>query len=178
MSLSMPFLFAARLVPAVVLVVAGFGKLFNLPWFVKSVRGYGIVPAAMAVPAAAFVVGLEIVMGCGLLFYAFMPQVAYVGALLLFVFSLLALVSILRGRSDLDCGCTGPALKVQISWRIITRNIGLACLTLLGIRESATIPSHSLLVSGLLVMVAATVVLDFRKRAPCQEPRVSAAPAS
>jgi hypothetical protein len=59
-------------------------------------------------------------------------------ALLLLYAGLMAL-QILRGKSAMDCGCSGPGSPLQVSWALVLRNgfcAGLALLAM-GLAESA-----------------------------------------
>jgi hypothetical protein len=39
------------------------------------------------------------------------------------LYALMMLVQLLRGRTDLDCGCAGPARRQKISRRLVLRNV-------------------------------------------------------
>jgi len=52
-------------------------------------------------------------------------------ALLLLLFAAAMAANLLRGRSDIDCGCAIGRLRERIGWPLVTRNLLLAVVALL-----------------------------------------------
>jgi len=57
--------------------------------------------------------------------------------LLLLVYGAAMTINLLKGRSNIDCGCSGPlAARKSISWSLVLRNVALASLAALAIPAS------------------------------------------
>ncbi len=75
------------------------------------------------------VVGLmEAAIGIGLLLGNVRTTAVVAGMVVLTVYALAIGFNLLRGRSDIDCGCSGPGSQQPISWHLVVRNIFLVTL--------------------------------------------------
>jgi hypothetical protein len=122
---------------------------------------YRILPPGLARPTAILVVMMECALTLGLLLPEWRAVSAVAGGALLSVYALAIGVNLLRGRRDLDCGCTLQHRPIG-GWMIV-RNLVLGALLLiaalpvsnrpLGVPDIATILA-TLLVTALLYMAA------------------------
>ena len=111
---------------ALVFLAACVHKLVAPRSFVEALRGYALVPDALAVWLAAPIVVAELCAGVGLLVPA-MQRDATVGALALLVLYAAGMsINLLRGRRDIDCGCAGTAGRQSLSGWLVARNLLLA----------------------------------------------------
>lgn len=121
---------ASAIALAAILLLGALDKLRDLPRHGAAVAAYGLLPAPLVGAFARLLALLELAAG-GLLLLPGELRVA--GAWL--ALGLLALVTsalvlnLLRGHTDIDCGCGGPAhAQVGLSWWLIGRNaLLLAC---------------------------------------------------
>jgi hypothetical protein len=125
---------------ALLFATAAVHKLRDLPGFRATLAEYRVLPARIAPVAAAVVIGLEVAAAAALV----APIGAAPGALLaiamLAAYTLAIAVNVARGRTDLDCGCLGPALRQPIGGAVLARNAillaaALACLAPVGERS-------------------------------------------
>ena len=58
---------------------------------------------------------------------------------LLTLYALMMVTQLLRGRTDLDCGCSGPARRQNISRKLVVRNIALMLIAALVVLQSVAV---------------------------------------
>ena len=112
-----------RGVLALVFLSAAAHKLRAPRDFVATLRGYGLVPGALAPAVAALLVGAELAIGAGLLAPATQRAAALGATALLALYGASIAVNLLRGRRDIDCGCGGPAARQPLSGWLVLRNV-------------------------------------------------------
>ncbi len=109
-----------------VFLSAAWHKLRRPDHFKVALDDYRLLPF----PARTFhalIVGLaEAAIGVGMLIEQIRATAAAAGMVMLIAYALAIGVNLLRGRSDVDCGCAGPASHQPISWHLVARNILLA----------------------------------------------------
>jgi len=110
-------LFAAGL-----FATAALHKLRTFIEFTGFVSGYRLLPEALIRPASGIVVAAEIAAIPGALHL--IPALSQLPTLLLLGYAAAMGVNLLRGRSDIDCGCGGTPMP--ISWMAVARNLMLA----------------------------------------------------
>lgn len=110
---------------ALVLAVGAWSKLADLDGFAFAVERYRLLPPTAA-RAVAWAVPLAEALAAALLV---VPALRTAGALLaaaLIAFVTAAVVvNLLRGRTDIDCGCGGAGHRQTLSWRLVWRNAAL-----------------------------------------------------
>jgi uncharacterized membrane protein YphA (DoxX/SURF4 family) len=121
-----------RLFLALVFVGAVFHKLGEPRRFQDTVREYGLLPGLLVMPVAAVLIVLE----CLTVITLLVPVTAYVGALLagslLLLYTASIAINLLRGRTRIDCGCTGFVQQGgQLSGWLLARNLPLVCISFL-----------------------------------------------
>lgn len=116
------FVHTARAALAIVFLVAAWQKLRDLETFEAALANYALLPDGLLAPVARVLPLLEL--GAGLTLVIAPGHAA--GALL--VLGLLALVTtavainLLRGRTDVGCGCGGIEDEQRLSWALVARN--------------------------------------------------------
>jgi uncharacterized membrane protein YphA (DoxX/SURF4 family) len=100
-----------QFVLAAVFVVAGFGKIADLPGFAHEIHNYGLVPD-VAVNAMALVLPwIEVVCSLALFFGLARRSSTRILGILLVVFMIAIAINLARGK-PVDCGCFGTS-KVE-----------------------------------------------------------------
>src|SRR5690348_6314242 len=117
-----------RLALAGVFIVAGIGKLLDLPGSQQAMRNFG-VPEPFAKPAGIALPLVEIGIALLLLPVAAAPGGAMLALLLLAAFISAIAVNLARGNRP-DCNCFGQLHAAPIGWPTLARNGGLAALAL------------------------------------------------
>jgi hypothetical protein len=84
-----------------------------------------------------------------------------IGAVLLVFYATAIAANLIRGRSELPCGCTGRQSE-PISWSLVLRNGGLICLCLIATGKFIVVPS--VLVVGYLVIIALRLLTKNRSQ--------------
>jgi Methylamine utilisation protein MauE len=115
---------AARFAVGSLFALAGLAKLRDRAGFRQAVDGYQLLPDSLVGPFAAVLPVIELVIGAAIIAGVAMPQAASAVTVLLVGFAVAVTVNLLRGR-DIDCGCSGAAGGVRISWRLVARNAAL-----------------------------------------------------
>jgi hypothetical protein len=110
---------------AMVLIFAGAMKVGNLAIFGQQIAMYRIIPERFAGVVGRLLPPLEIAIGVSILFF---PRLAAAGVVLFATFAAALGVNVLRGRTELHCGCFGVTSKHTISPSHIAVNLGLTSL--------------------------------------------------
>ena len=148
--------YVTRGVLALVLLVACAHKLREPRAFVETLRGYEIVPRALAAWVAIPVVAAELALGIALL-VTDAARVATLGAvILLLTYAAAISVNLIRGRRDIDCGCSGAAARQSLSGWLVLRNL---CLAAGGLASLAPTSPRALGAMDLLTIVVGVGVL-------------------
>jgi len=114
-------------------LVSGGRKLAELRAFQAAMAGYRLLPRRLTPVAGAGLAGAEVAVGLAAVsLFAELQLIALAasGGLLLLYAGAMA-VNLLRGRHDVDCGCTASAARRAIGWDMVLRNLALAGLALL-----------------------------------------------
>jgi hypothetical protein len=144
---------AGRILLALIFLQAGVQKLRHLDVFEGVVLNYRVLPRASARSFAVTIPFLELALAAALLAGA-SPWAELAAAVLLSLFAAAMAVNVLRGRTDIDCGCFQSSLRQLISWWTVGRNVVLAIVALL----AAASPVISLPLVGVVQACAAGLV--------------------
>lgn len=145
-----------RVCLALLLATAAFHKLGDPPRFRETLRGYELLPEALVPALAVLVTAAEAVLALLLFGGIAVAAAGLAAALLLFTYAAAIQVNLHRGRTDIDCGCMGPAARVPLGGALVVRNLVLA----LAAASLAVTPSlRSLTVLDLAAVLAATAAL-------------------
>ncbi len=121
-------LLVARLVLAIVFLVAAASKLRGLHHFARIVVAYQVLPPELGYVFAYVLPWMEAILGFCLLLGVGIAWAAAVVGVLLSSFAAAGAVNLLRGRRDLQCGCFGE--RRTISAVTIVRDMLLLLLAL------------------------------------------------
>ncbi|MDO5705182.1 MAG: MauE/DoxX family redox-associated membrane protein [Paracoccus sp. (in: a-proteobacteria)] len=102
---------------------AAVSKLGSIEEFYGVVRNFRLLPDGLAYPAALALPVVELAVAAGLMITPLAGPAAMTAALLLAVFGLAIAINVLRGRTQIDCGCFRDGMKQQISWLLVGRNV-------------------------------------------------------
>ncbi len=147
------FVVIATLFVSFLFVVAGWQKV-RAPRYYAAVIGEYQLPLVVGNKAVAITIGLaELCTGILLLIPVSRELAAWFAALLLLIYALAIGINLLRGRMNIDCGCSGPAAnKQKLSAWLLVRN-GL--LAVVAIAAGITPLSRELIWFDLAVIVLA-----------------------
>ena len=101
-----------------------------------TVRDYRVLPESVTGVAAASIIALELLAILGLV--AGRAQGTALAAGLLVAYSFAIGANLIRGRRDIDCGCSGPAMRQTLSGWLLVRNLGLIAFALLMLLPAGT----------------------------------------
>lgn len=109
---------------AALFAAATWHKLRDWPRIGGVIFGYRLLPQGASLPAAAVLIGFELVVAAGSLVSR---QVLFGAAALLLGYAFAIGLNILRGNDRIDCGCTGYlAATPRLKWAMCLRNGGIA----------------------------------------------------
>ena len=116
---------------AAVIWLGALDKLRHFADFRAAVAAYRLLPGGLTWAFAALFVCAEVAAGTGLMCDAWRVAGAALALLLVGIASAAVVVNLLRGYTDIDCGCGGLAhFSPGLSWWMVVRNTGLLLLAL------------------------------------------------
>lgn len=111
---------------ALLFLVAAAHKLRAPASFRAQLAEYRLVPERATHALAAAVVAGELTTGVAFLWERLRVQAASAALLVLCAYSLAIALNLARGRRDIDCGCSGPAVRQPLTPWLLARNLALA----------------------------------------------------
>jgi len=156
----------ARFVLFGVFAVSAAAKLVKWRDFAGIVANYRLLPAWAVYPVAVAIPPAEATVALGLA-TGVLPAVSWgtAGALLV-VFTAAIVANLVRGRTEIDCGCLGPLLRQRIGWWMVVRNGVLMGLVGLGYpgwtSMSRTASWADVVFSGLAALVLLALYATFQ----------------
>jgi|WetSurMetagenome_2_1015567.scaffolds.fasta_scaffold106754_3 hypothetical protein len=130
MAIDTTIIFIIRFLLVFIFSRAVLHKLRNFHHFGTQLGTYELLPNSLLPAFSFFLILLEGFLAFSLLFsgWSYPP---FIAAALLALYAAAMSINLLRGRDDLDCGCSGPSDFPQgISWGLVLRNCVLAILAL------------------------------------------------
>ncbi len=97
-------------------------KLAAMGQFAAALENYRILPPILLAPAVWLIPALEAVAAAGLVIPASRADASVLTAALLGTFTAAIAINLARGRTGIDCGCFGPALRQPLSGWLVVRN--------------------------------------------------------
>jgi Methylamine utilisation protein MauE len=149
----------AAVAAAAIFAASGALKFYDLETFRGAVTNYRLIPEWLATPFAWVAPVVEGAAALGLLLSPIRASAALVLIALLGVFTGAIVINLARGRTDIDCGCFGPALRQRLSWWLLLRNGALFALLTIALIPAATRPMDFLDFATMGMAVATVVVL-------------------
>ena len=114
-------LFCEILIAAVFLTSGG-AKLLNLQSFVETVRRFELLPDSLARFVGYVLPFTEVMLGLLLLVDFYRVLLLGIAVALLLTFSFGMAVNLIRGKTDISCGCFGSS-KESLTWFLVVRNV-------------------------------------------------------
>jgi uncharacterized membrane protein YphA (DoxX/SURF4 family) len=154
-----------RILIAALLMAAGVSKLTNLHAFVQVVRDFRLLPENMAGAVGLMIPIVEVVLFLLLILNLHQPWSVISAASLFMLFGLAVAVNILRGRSNIPCGCFGRTRNQRLTWSLVLRNVVLASLTFsvaVAPTTSDNTSQPTMIDAAALILVAMTVLAAWR----------------
>lgn len=131
---------ALSAVLSVIFLTGAWQKLRDLALFQANIDNYRLLPDGLAWPAAILLPLWELAAGALLLFDPTRTVGAVLAIGLLAIVTTAVAINLLRGRTEIDCGCGslgGHVGDQTLSWGLAARNALLAFAAALALREDA-----------------------------------------
>lgn len=142
---------------ALVFLAGAVDKLRQRELFAGIVQAYGLLPVPLVAVFSVVIALAELGIGLALWVPALRPGAPLAGLALLAVVTAAVAINLLRGRTDLDCGCGGASGDQTLSWALVARNVVLA-----GILAVAVMPAAARALTWLdVAMIALATVGGF-----------------
>lgn len=148
---------AAVLTLSVIFASAASHKIIHRAWFRRQVQEYELIHPLL-VPAAAIMLPItELIIALGLLWSNSRPYAAVLVLLVITTYALAIAINLIKGRKDIDCGCSGPGMQQPLQPGLLLRNLFLAILAFFALLPAL---SRSLsLFDSFVMLLAATVLI-------------------
>jgi len=108
---------------AVLFIYSSISKFSDQNTFSLIVRNYQILPELWVSPFSIILPRMEIFISVMLLSGWEIGTASIIGILMLLAFSLAVSANLIRGRTNVSCGCFGKNKYSKINWEIIARNL-------------------------------------------------------
>ncbi len=149
----------AALTLALVFGIAGVGKLMAWAELEGVIRNYRIAPGALAPMISRVLPPVEILVAIAVLIPATRALGGLVALTLLAVFALAMGINLVRGRTDIDCGCFRSTLRQNLSWWLLLRNailgvFALGCLLAPAERDIGWADSFVIVMASLVLLLS------------------------
>ncbi|GBC85791.1 Methylamine utilization protein MauE [bacterium HR11] len=105
-----------------VFAVSATAKFLKLQDFVGIVANYRVLPGWAVRPVAMAIPPMEALLAVGFISRVWLDAVCGIAWVLLAVFTAAIVINLVRGRTEIDCGCLGPLLRQRIGWWMVVRN--------------------------------------------------------
>jgi hypothetical protein len=152
----------AGTVCGVVLLIAGAMKVGGMRVFGQQIVAYNVLPRPLARLTGYLLPPAEMMLGISMLF---VPRLAVVAALFFVSFALAVGLNLLRGRTELRCGCFGSTGQHTISRVHVAGNFGLALLAVLSFLENHR-PSFLAFQAGVSLVLLVLLLSAWRALTP------------
>jgi uncharacterized membrane protein len=143
---------------AAIFAASGALKFYDVESFRGAVTNYRLIPEWMATPFAWIAPVIECAAALGLLLSPIRASAALALIVMLAVFTGAIAINLARGRTDIDCGCFGPALRQRLSGWLLLRNGALFALLGLALMPPGA-RAMDVLDFATVAMAAATIVV-------------------
>ena len=123
---------------ALIFLTNGSKKLVDIDKFTQAVGNYYLLPYNLVPIFSKVFITIEFITGAFLLFP---PTQTYGTLMALCIMSVITLAisfNLLRGHTDVSCGCGGFETEQGLSWLLVIRNVTLTCVILLTVMKPPT----------------------------------------
>ena len=122
MTIDIALNYTLRILLVFIFLRAAFHKLRHFRHFSAQLVSYRLLPSTIVPACALFQLLIEGALTVALLRTDW-PAPPFIAAAVLALYAAAMLINLVRGRTDLDCGCNGPSASSQsISWALVIRN--------------------------------------------------------
>jgi len=150
-------------------------KLKAVAVFRATMDEYQLVPRRLTGIIAVLLIVAELLAAILVLIPAVRTTGLMVLTVLLFIYTAGISINLLRGRRNIDCGCSGPASRHELSWWLVLRNLVLLSLVLLAANPLTQRPMNWLdVVVVLLSVMVASGLYMVMNQLLVQAPRLAA----
>ena len=111
---------------AIIFLVGAWQKLRDLMAFEIAIEAYELIPTVLVRPLAIALPLLEITAAITLVIVLTRPLGAALALVVLAMVTGAVAINLLRGRTDVGCGCGGLEDEQTLSWALVMRNMLLA----------------------------------------------------
>ena len=144
---------------ALIFGASGVMKLRDLEMFEGSLANYQLAPTWIERPLAYLLPIVECLAAAGLLMTSTRTIAASTLLALLTIFTGAIAINLARGRTNIDCGCFGPALRQELSGWLLLRNLFLMILAAAVIVPASDRAIESLDVATIVLGALTLVIL-------------------
>ncbi len=150
-------------------------KLTDIAVFKATIVEYQLVPLMLSGTVAVILIVAELLAAILVLVPAIRTYGLMIMAVLLFLYTAGISINLLRGRRDIDCGCSGPASRHELSGWLVLRNLVMLSLVLLATSPLTQRPANWLdaVVVLFSVMVTSGLYMGMNQML-AQAPRLAA----
>jgi Methylamine utilisation protein MauE len=127
-SLDPVLIYAASFLLGAIFLAGAYDKLKDRDLFVGVVQAYGLLPVPLVVVFSFFIALAELAIGLALWVPSCWPAAQLAGCALLAVVTVAVVINLLRGHTELSCGCGGASADQELSWSLVARNVVLTAL--------------------------------------------------
>ncbi|WP_171050726.1 MauE/DoxX family redox-associated membrane protein [Bacillus sp. BHET2] len=113
-----------------IFVSTGLSKLYKKQEHISSVYAYQVIPLKYVIFFSWMDITLEILLGILLITGTFLKISLVISSILLMIYTLAILVNLRKGRTEIDCGCSGVLGNHKISYYLVIRNVTLITILL------------------------------------------------
>ncbi len=113
-------------------------KVSDFSWFAHTLKGYKLLPEALAQPVAVALIAAEALIIVGLIVPPLRVFAALLAAVLLVLYAVAIALNLLRGNRRIDCGCGGAGQG--LSWFLVIRNAVLVVIALVAAATPIAVP--------------------------------------
>lgn len=145
-------------------ISSSFSKIRNYEEHKMVVKNYNLLPKRSISMFMFIEVSLELLTGIGLLLTPVQISSIYLAIIMLVIFTIAVAINLLRGRTNISCGCGGIVGNHQLSWKLVFRNLCLivAGLTVLNLEIEIYSNWNWSVKNLLLFLITWTLVISFK----------------
>ena len=114
-----------RLLLGVIFLSSFIGKAGQPRRFATTLAAFNLIPSASVQPIAFILIGTEAVIGSLLLVGWQTRAIAVFTGIMLILFTAVIALSLMRGYTNLECGCFGAKHTQKVNYQLVGRNVAL-----------------------------------------------------
>lgn len=153
------FIFIISLSLSLLFGFAAFHKAKSFAAFRTTMNDYRLIPSALSTGSAVAIITIEAVAAIAVLIPATRTYGLQLIIAVLAIYTAGIGINLLRGRRNIDCGCSGPASRHELSGWLVSRNLILLSLAVIAMKGSmeGMVPRDLNWLDSLVVLLAVCV---------------------